>query len=89
MNYWKLFYHIIQFLCELEKEKFRFHHKYDEVYGDLETTDDLLLKKSIPAQFTSILSKAASDHLVRAWAELIIFSLTNCSNNYGPYRIPC
>lgn len=74
------------------KERFRFHHiSTDEVYGDLEGTDDLFTETT-PYEPSSpySASKASSDHLVRAW--LRTFGLpvlvTNCSNNYGPYHFP-
>ncbi len=74
-------------------EGFRFHHvSTDEVYGSL---------PSDPAvKFTEVTaydprspysaSKAASDHLVRAWHETygLPVLVTNCSNNYGPYHFP-
>ncbi|CAM3269879.1 dTDP-glucose 4,6-dehydratase [Vibrio diazotrophicus] len=74
------------------KEVFRFHHiSTDEVYGDLEGTDDLFTEQtSYKPSSPYSASKASSDHLVRAW--LRTFGLptivTNCSNNYGPYHFP-
>jgi dTDP-glucose 4,6-dehydratase len=71
---------------------FRFHHiSTDEVYGDLHGTDDLFTETTSYAPSSPYsASKAASDHLVRAW--LRTFGLptivTNCSNNYGPYHFP-
>lgn len=71
---------------------FRFHHiSTDEVYGDLHGTDDLFTEATPYAPSSPYsASKAASDHLVRAW--LRTFGLptivTNCSNNYGPYHFP-
>ena len=71
---------------------FRFHHiSTDEVYGDLHGTDDLFTETTPYAPSSPYsASKAASDHLVRAW--LRTFGLptivTNCSNNYGPYHFP-
>ena len=75
-----------------QKKNFRFHHvSTDEVYGSLSPT--------APA-FTEIhpyepnspysASKAASDHLVRAWFHTYGLPVvtTNCSNNYGPYHFP-
>lgn len=75
-----------------KKEAFRFHHiSTDEVYGDLEGTDDLFTEQtSYQPSSPYSASKASSDHLVRAW--LRTFGLptivTNCSNNYGPYHFP-
>jgi dTDP-glucose 4,6-dehydratase len=74
------------------KKKFRFHHiSTDEVYGDLEGTDDLFTEQTpySPSSPYSA-SKAASDHLVRAWGRTygLPVIITNCSNNYGPYHFP-
>jgi dTDP-glucose 4,6-dehydratase len=74
------------------KASFRFHHiSTDEVYGDLKGVDDLFTEKTPydPSSPYSA-SKAASDHLVRAWYRTYKFPviLTNCSNNYGPYHFP-
>jgi dTDP-glucose 4,6-dehydratase len=76
----------------IEKKKFRFHHiSTDEVYGDLEVTDKLFTEKTpySPSSPYSA-SKAASDHLVRAWHRTygLPVIITNCSNNYGPYHFP-
>lgn len=71
---------------------FRFHHiSTDEVYGDLEGTDDLFLETTPYAPSSPYsASKAGSDHLVRAWYRTygLPVLLTNCSNNYGPYHFP-
>lgn len=74
------------------KDAFRFHHiSTDEVYGDLEGTDDLFTETT-PYEPSSpySASKASSDHLVRAWLRTYGFPtiVTNCSNNYGPYHFP-
>ncbi|AKS47847.1 dTDP-glucose 4,6-dehydratase [Octadecabacter temperatus] len=74
-------------------DSFRFHHiSTDEVFGSLPADPDI--------QFTEMTaydprspysaSKAASDHLVRAWSETygLPVVMTNCSNNYGPYHFP-
>ncbi|MCF1427831.1 MAG: dTDP-glucose 4,6-dehydratase [Shewanella sp.] len=71
---------------------FRFHHiSTDEVYGDLEGTDDLFTEDTpySPSSPYSA-SKAGSDHLVRAWGRTygLPVLVTNCSNNYGPYHFP-
>ena len=79
-------------LTGLKKEIFKFHHiSTDEVYGDLDETDDLFTEDSAYAPSSPYsASKASSDHLVRSW--LRTFGLptliTNCSNNYGPYQFP-
>ena len=79
-------------LNENEKQSFRFHHvSTDEVYGDLEGTDDLFTEKTPYAPSSPYsASKAASDHLVRAWGRTygLPVIITNCSNNYGPYHFP-
>ena len=75
-----------------EKTVFRFHHiSTDEVYGDLEGTDDLFTETTPYAPSSPYsASKAASDHLVRAWGRTygLPIVITNCSNNYGPYHFP-
>ena len=75
-----------------QKNQFRFHHiSTDEVYGDLKGTDDLFSEQTpySPSSPYSA-SKAASDHLVRAWGRTygLPIIITNCSNNYGPYHFP-
>lgn len=71
---------------------FRFHHiSTDEVYGDLEGTDDLFTETTPYAPSSPYsASKAGSDHLVRAWGRTygLPILITNCSNNYGPYHFP-
>ncbi|OPX54384.1 dTDP-glucose 4,6-dehydratase [Oceanospirillum multiglobuliferum] len=75
-----------------QKALFRFHHiSTDEVYGDLEGTDDLFTETTAYAPSSPYsASKASSDHLVRAWLRSYGFPtlITNCSNNYGPYHFP-
>ncbi|MCU8505529.1 dTDP-glucose 4,6-dehydratase [Vibrio vulnificus] len=79
-------------LEENVKAHFRFHHiSTDEVYGDLEGTDDLFTETTSYAPSSPYsASKASSDHLVRAWQRTYGFPtlVTNCSNNYGPYHFP-
>ena len=79
-------------LAEDKKAEFRFHHiSTDEVYGDLEGTEDLFLETTPYAPSSPYsASKASSDHLVRAWHRTygLPVVLTNCSNNYGPYHFP-
>lgn len=70
----------------------RFHHiSTDEVYGSL-GPDDPAFSETTPYQPNSpySASKAASDHLVRAWHHTygLNTTTTNCSNNYGPYHYP-
>ena len=72
-------------------ERFRFHHiSTDEVFGSLGETG--LFSETTPYDPRSpySASKAASDHLVRAWGETygLPVVLSNCSNNYGPYHFP-
>lgn len=79
-------------LDDTRKAAFRFHHiSTDEVYGDLEGTDDLFTETTSYAPSSPYsASKASSDHLVRAWQRTYGFPtlVTNCSNNYGPYHFP-
>ncbi len=74
------------------KAAFRFHHiSTDEVYGDLHGVDDLFTETTPYAPSSPYsASKAASDHLVRAWQRTygMPMLITNCSNNYGPYHFP-
>lgn len=70
----------------------RFHHiSTDEVYGDL-APDEPAFGEAHPYQPSSpySASKAASDHLVMAYARTygLEVSLSNCSNNYGPFQFP-
>lgn len=75
-----------------EQAKFRFHHiSTDEVYGDLEGPEDFFVETTPYAPSSPYsASKAASDHLVRAWRRTFHLPtlVTNCSNNYGPYHFP-
>lgn len=79
-------------LDQNKKQAFRFHHiSTDEVYGDLEGTEDLFLETTPYAPSSPYsASKASSDHLVRAWYRTygLPVVLTNCSNNYGPFHFP-
>lgn len=79
-------------LAESEKSSFRFLHvSTDEVYGTL-AADEPAFAESHSFQPNSpyAASKAASDHLVRAWHHTYGLPVltTNCSNNYGPYHFP-
>lgn len=83
-NYW-------QALNESNKKAFRFHHiSTDEVFGALGKqglfTEETCYDPSSPYSA----SKAASDHLVRAWHRTygLPIVISNCSNNYGPYQFP-
>lgn len=72
---------------------FRFHHiSTDEVFGSLPNDPSQKFSETTPYDPRSpySASKAASDHLVRAWHETygLPVVLTNCSNNYGPYHFP-
>ncbi|EYD70531.1 dTDP-glucose 4,6-dehydratase [Limimaricola hongkongensis] len=74
-------------------ESFRFHHiSTDEVFGSLPMDPQVKFTEATPYDPRSpySASKAASDHLVRAWHETygLPVVLTNCSNNYGPYHFP-
>ncbi len=74
------------------KERFRFHHvSTDEVYGDLGPEDPAFTEDTPYAPSSPYsASKAASDHLVRAWHRTygLPVVITNCSNNYGPCQFP-
>ncbi|MBU1333209.1 MAG: dTDP-glucose 4,6-dehydratase [Gammaproteobacteria bacterium] len=71
---------------------FRFHHvSTDEVYGDLHDDHSLFSETTAYAPSSPYsASKAASDHLVRAWQRTygLPVLVSNCSNNYGPYHFP-
>jgi dTDP-glucose 4,6-dehydratase len=70
---------------------FRFHHiSTDEVYGSLGPTGAFTETSAYDPRSPYSASKAASDHLVRAWFHTygLPVVLTNCSNNYGPYHFP-
>ncbi len=78
-------------LGDAQKQAFRFVHvSTDEVYGTL--GDDDLFTESTPYAPNSpySASKAASDHLARAWYHTYGLPVvtTNCSNNYGPFQYP-
>ena len=79
-------------LGEEYKAKFRFLHvSTDEVYGSLSATDPAFTEtKAYEPNSPYSASKAASDHLVRAYYHTYGMPVltTNCSNNYGPYHFP-
>lgn len=72
-------------------ESFRFHHiSTDEVYGSLGASGQFSEETPYAPNSPYSASKAASDHMVRAWHETygLPVVLTNCSNNYGPFHFP-
>ena len=72
-------------------DSFRFHHiSTDEVFGSLGPTGQFTETTPYDPRSPYSASKAASDHLVRAWGETygLPVLITNCSNNYGPYHFP-
>jgi len=79
-------------LAEQEQRAFRFAHvSTDEVYGTLLPTDPPFEERNrYEPNSPYSASKAASDHLVRAWHHTYGLPVltTNCSNNYGPYHFP-
>lgn len=79
-------------LAPQAQQAFRFHHvSTDEVFGDL-GPNDLCFTEETPYAPSSpySASKAAADHLVRAWHRTygLPVVLTNCSNNHGPFQFP-
>ena len=84
LQYW-------QSLPAAEKETFRFHHiSTDEVYGSLGDTGLFTEDTPYDPRSPYSASKAASDHLVKAWFHTygLPVIVTNCSNNYGPFHFP-
>jgi dTDP-glucose 4,6-dehydratase len=78
-------------LDSVRSTDFRFHHvSTDEVYGDLGMEGVFTESSPYRPRSPYAASKAASDHLVRAWSETygIPSVISNCSNNYGPYQYP-
>ena len=78
-------------IAQGKPDTFRFHHiSTDEVFGSLGQTGMFTEETPYDPRSPYSASKAASDHLVRAWAETygLPVVLTNCSNNYGPYHFP-
>ena len=83
-NYW-------QTLPDAAQTHFRFHHiSTDEVYGTLGPEGYFTEETPYQPNSPYSASKAASDHLVRAWHHTYGLPVvtTNCSNNYGPYHFP-
>jgi dTDP-glucose 4,6-dehydratase len=89
-------YHMLEaarayWLAEGRPARFRFHHiSTDEVFGSLGPTGKFTEDTPYDPRSPYSASKAASDHLVRAWGETygLPVVLTNCSNNYGPFHFP-
>lgn len=85
LSYWKS-------LPVPARDHFRFHHvSTDEVYGDLDFDTGVFTELSSYAPTSPYsASKAASDHLVRAWHHTfgLPVSISNCSNNLGPFQFP-
>lgn len=78
-------------LPSFRKADFRFHHiSTDEVFGSLGATGFFCEESAYRPNSPYAASKAASDHLVRAWHHTygLPVLITNCSNNYGPYHFP-
>ncbi len=78
-------------LSGAERVAFRFHHiSTDEVFGSLGSIGRFSETTPYDPRSPYSASKAASDHLVRAWAHTfgLPVLITNCSNNYGPYQFP-
>jgi dTDP-glucose 4,6-dehydratase len=78
-------------LRNMRAQAFRFHHvSTDEVYGALADDGYFTEKTRYDPHSPYAATKAASDHLVRAWGHTygLPTLITNCSNNYGPYQFP-
>ena len=78
-------------LNRARRDQFRFLHvSTDEVYGSLGPNEFFYETTAYDPRSPYSASKAASDHLVSAWAETygLPVLITNCSNNYGPYHFP-
>jgi dTDP-glucose 4,6-dehydratase len=76
---------------DLKRSSFRFQHiSTDEVFGSLGEKDFFTEESPYDPSSPYSASKAASDHLVRAWNRTygLPVIITNCSNNYGPYQFP-
>jgi dTDP-glucose 4,6-dehydratase len=84
LGYWRA-------LPGAERDAFRFHHiSTDEVFGSLGEEGLFCETTAYDPRSPYSASKAASDHLVRAWHHTygLPVVVTNCSNNYGPYHFP-
>lgn len=83
--------HYFQGLAEQDKEAFRFLHvSTDEVYGSLGDEGLFTEQTSYDPSSPYSASKAASDHLAKAWHRTygLPIVVSNCSNNYGPHQFP-
>ncbi|MEQ9478864.1 MAG: dTDP-glucose 4,6-dehydratase [Algiphilus sp.] len=81
----------IRHLSPAAQQRFRFHHiSTDEVFGSLGPTGHFTERTPYAPRSPYAASKAASDHLVRAWHHThgIPTLISNCSNNYGPFQFP-
>ena len=81
----------IHWISQGKPSAFRFLHvSTDEVFGSLGVTGKFTETTTYAPNSPYSATKAASDHLVRAWGETYSLPvlLTNCSNNYGPYHFP-
>jgi dTDP-glucose 4,6-dehydratase len=84
LGYWRA-------LAAPQRDAFRFHHiSTDEVFGSLGEQGLFCETTAYDPRSPYSASKAASDHLVRAWHHTygLPTIVTNCSNNYGPYHFP-
>jgi dTDP-glucose 4,6-dehydratase len=84
LAYWRM-------LPSEAQRDFRFHHiSTDEVFGSLDADGCFSERTAYAPRSPYSASKAASDHLVRAWHHTygLPVLVTNCSNNYGPYHFP-
>ncbi len=84
LGYWRA-------LPKSARSTFRFHHiSTDEVFGSLDAHGSFSEASAYAPRSPYSASKAASDHLVRAWHHTygLPVLITNCSNNYGPYHFP-
>jgi dTDP-glucose 4,6-dehydratase len=80
-----------QGLSTARQDRFRFHHvSTDEVFGSLGVDGAFVETSPYRPNSPYAASKAASDHLVRAWHEThgLPVVISNCSNNFGPYQFP-
>jgi dTDP-glucose 4,6-dehydratase len=80
-----------QSLTKEDQKSFRFHHvSTDEVFGSLNEDDFFTEETPYDPSSPYSASKAASDHLVRAWHRTygLPIIISNCSNNYGPFQFP-
>jgi dTDP-glucose 4,6-dehydratase len=78
-------------LAEDKRDKFRFLHvSTDEVYGSLGASGSFTEDMPYAPNSPYAASKAASDHLARAWCKTfgVPVVISNCSNNYGPFQFP-